>query len=1198
MSITRRNFAKGVMNKDIEDRLLPDGMFRDALNINVSVSEGSEAGAVQNSLSNKILTDINFGTDIFTTGYYADEFRDKLYWLVKSSTGCYLMEWDDPSQTVAFVLADTRPIGQRVFNLSENFLCTGFEKIINDDIEDDLILLTEDNLPPLCFNVERAKSYGVNGFQIEDLCLIKKPPRFAPTAVLSYSKLQSNNIEEKFLSFSYRYQYLDNEWSALSSYTNYKFSPNPYSIDYYTLDNLGMVNAFNAIILTINTGDKRVKAVQIVFKESNSNALYVVETFDKKKEKWLDNSFKNYTFSNNKIYTILPERELGRAFDNVPLKAKSLALIGNRPVFGNYLEGFDIAKADGTKIKLDYTVNVQSKRLNTNNKLTTAVTGNGASINSLEITNTTFFALNKNNKITLRLVIRDGTSQIFNQTFSYDLPRDFASLQELFQYSDFEDFITIVSDRFVAQKTYIIPNGLSIDTEPELQIYTISQNVVGLKVSVMVLKDNSNNLTNKYFNFADISIAYVTELATSASCKSNRDYEVATEYLDPFNRKTIALTTANNSVYIENQKSEYKNNLQIILKNPPPAFADRFKIVVKTPALNYYTITVNQFYQDGAFVWVKLEGVDKDKVKLGEYLILKSSPGKVEANILKTKILEVGDKGENFIANTPISEPAGLYFKIKPTGFNMIANQSSFRNAQAQERSVFTFPVCYLSLFYTGSTGIELKAGSNIKLKFDCSFDFDDGWASHIFEKNYPIQRDYTGVNGIIDWYNEIVLGTSMPGGRDGGDYKDNVQLIQNSSGEWFLAVKGFHAGDPSTDRGGFVNAWIEIRESKGDYIFETEPKKNLDDNLFYETEQTFEIINGQHQGNVQNQDLVNNLPVIIDLDFFNCFAQGNNTGVESYIIKDSFNKPFLNIDTRPTTTSTEEYKQVRRFADLIYGEPFVESTNKNGLNEFNITTANFKELDKNFGSIQKILSRDNDLVVLQEEKASKVMYGKDVIYNADGSFNVGIITDVLGKQITYLGENGVSKNPESVAVYDFQIYYTNARRGVIQRLSIDGVTDIVNGMIDYFRDLFIAQPTSKKLGGFDPYFKQYVLSVSDEVYKVLQLKCGNIISKSNVTEAFTYILNTNKVTGDILLQYNISLGSATITADFDGGTTVVSNVNGTGVLTIPVTNSIATVMIIVITPTTPMISFNIDNICPIPRHYSKLHYNSNHYST
>ena len=75
-----------------------------------------------------------------------------------------------------------------------------------------------------------------------------------------------------------------------------------------------------------------------------------------------------------------------------------------------------------------------------------------------------------------------------------------------------------------------------------------------------------------------------------------------------------------------------------------------------------------------------------------------------------------------------------------------------------------------------------------------------------------------------------------------------------------------------------------------------------------------------------------------------------------------------MNIDLRPSTTTVEPYKQVRRFADLTYGEPYVESSGINGLNVFNLSTANFKDdLDKQYGSIQKLFSRENDIIILQE---------------------------------------------------------------------------------------------------------------------------------------------------------------------------------------------------------------------------------------
>ena len=40
------------MNKDLDERLVPNGEYRDALNIEVSTSEDSDIGTVQNILGN------------------------------------------------------------------------------------------------------------------------------------------------------------------------------------------------------------------------------------------------------------------------------------------------------------------------------------------------------------------------------------------------------------------------------------------------------------------------------------------------------------------------------------------------------------------------------------------------------------------------------------------------------------------------------------------------------------------------------------------------------------------------------------------------------------------------------------------------------------------------------------------------------------------------------------------------------------------------------------------------------------------------------------------------------------------------------------------------------------------------------------------------------------------------------------------
>ena len=51
----KHNFIKGRMNKDLDERLVPNGEYRDALNVTVDTSEDSDVGAVQNVLGNTLL---------------------------------------------------------------------------------------------------------------------------------------------------------------------------------------------------------------------------------------------------------------------------------------------------------------------------------------------------------------------------------------------------------------------------------------------------------------------------------------------------------------------------------------------------------------------------------------------------------------------------------------------------------------------------------------------------------------------------------------------------------------------------------------------------------------------------------------------------------------------------------------------------------------------------------------------------------------------------------------------------------------------------------------------------------------------------------------------------------------------------------------------------------------------------------------
>jgi hypothetical protein len=233
-------------------------------------------------------------------------------------------------------------------------------------------------------------------------------------------------------------------------------------------------------------------------------------------------------------------------------------------------------------------------------------------------------------------------------------------------------------------------------------------------------------------------------------------------------------------------------------------------------------------------------------------------------------------------------------------------------------------------------------------------------------------------------------------------------------------------------------------------------------------------------------QDQNGSTPAIIEINKpqsvnseFNAWCWGN--GIESDRILDDYNETTKQYSVR-AYTPFEGYKQVRNEASICYSGIYSENSSLNRLNEFNLSTANFKHLEKEFGSIQRLHARDTDLLALQENKISKVLYGKNVLYDSAGGGQITSIPEVLGTQIAFPGEYGISKNPESFDKWGQDIFFTDSRRGLVLQLTGDSIMEISGaGMVDYFRDLLNDNPFTEKLGCYDPHNRMYILSSTSQ---------------------------------------------------------------------------------------------------------------------
>lgn len=1140
----KRTFVGSKMNKDMDERLLPAGEYPHAENIRVASTDASDVGAVENVKGNYPLTDFNL-TNAVTIGALSDDATHKIYWFTTSDEKDMVVEHDMLNSITTVLLESSKPNG--VLNFSRNHLITGVFKVTNGDSNKDLLVWTDDLNAPRMINIERVKNFEPDGFEEDDISLIKKPPRFAPKVQPTFTTTSlENNLEDKFISFAYRYKYLDGEYSALSSFTNYKFASGKFKLDYQTMENEGMINAHNAYKIEFDTGDHRVTDIEVVYKESNSNTVFLIERFTKKKESWGDGETKSFVFSNSKKYIALPQDELYRAYDNVPRRAKAAEMIGNRVVFGNYVEGYNMIDNFGQDVYVDYGVSMVNEEI-VEVVFPTTMEGFDMSIDTegAELKNKSSIVFG----ISMRGASSDGSYGNYVGNLTYVLNKDYDNLAELVADQEFVDFVTIVmTNDFKGRYSAELPQHFEVVEVTPFEVSVINGNI--LKLTAPIIKYKVNTVPPRqgtmYWVFNEESTADMRDMYSANSLKTNRSYEVGIIYMDEYGRRSTVLTEVGNTIYLPQEYSTYRNKLIVDVNHNPPYWADRYKLVVKQNKEEYHTIYCNRFYNDGLYRWVSLEGANKDKVREGDTLIVKSDLGGAVRDLTKVRVLEVTQKEANFIDRGAIEEeekvleePAGLYMKIKPSGFYMSNTEMTQQVFEGSSHVRYPRRVWTQGKFGRTEDGVyenySLPAGSSIKIYIEFKARGSISYHEE-YSKDFVISEDYESVKDWFvaevknlgdfgkdfTWNGEDWIGNEIekdsPYGS-GNSWNEGSGWGWKEDGSQFFVVP-HRRGTASRNITTVVR--FEIMFSEGTVIFETEASDSPSE-TFYETEQTFEIIDGKHKGNIQDQTLHD--PAIIEMDFFNCYAQGN--GAESYRYKDLFNKNFLNIDLRPAIASVEPYREVRRYADLTYSSPYNDNNNINGLNEFNLSRINYKEdIDKKYGFIQKLHSRDTDLLVFQEDKVSKVLYGKDLLMNADGSSNLSAIEDVLGQQVTYKGEYGISNNPESFQFDGHNIYFTDAKRGVALRLSEAGIHEIsAFGMNQFFKDSFRETENTKKVGGIDPYYDEYVIHVDDEgANPPVKMDCSGKISRSKF-----------KGFMEIEVDYGLSIGKAGITFATNG---------------------------------------------------------------
>jgi len=256
---------------------------------------------------------------------------------------------------------------------------------------------------------------------------------------------------------------------------------------------------------------------------------------------------------------------------------------------------------------------------------------------------------------------------------------------------------------------------------------------------------------------------------------------------------------------------------------------------------------------------------------------------------------------------------------------------------------------------------------------------------------------------------------------------------------------------------------WFKITRPDGTIVYVKITSRNLDSGSMFSDTFTIDTVKAHNAKHV--------------LDWHNCYSFGN--GVESNRITDTFNNPYVTPGVKVSTVF-EDYKEEHRQHGLIYSGLYNSIGNTNNLNQFIQAEKITKDINPIYGSIQKLHTRDSDLVTLCEDKVLRIQANKDALYNADGNMQVTATHNVLGQAIPFVGEFGISKNPESFVSEAYRSYFTDKQRGAVMRLSKDGLTPISDhGMKDWFRDNL--KLGDKLIGSYDDRNDEYNITIGDE---------------------------------------------------------------------------------------------------------------------
>lgn len=1057
------------MNTDADPYRIPASDYSYAMNITRdAIGEGQDM-VVSTVVGNSIIPYLLPNAECKVIGSRPDSVRNRIYYFIWDTQGEHsIMYYDGITQTVNKLLlnlADTDDVD--ILNFNPSYRINHIDIIYRDD-KGDLLYWTDGYNRPRVINVQDAIDgvYGTS-WKAEYLTVARPMPNLAPTS--SYqndSTVAVNNLRKTLYQFRYRWVYKDDTKSTWSPYGKFLAPLNPDDI----ADNLDPEKN-NRIDVTVQTGGLDCVKIEIAAREIfGTNVFsddYVIATIEKG-DTILSDDFYTFQFFNDSAYPYVEQRESTLLFDYVPAKAYTQALPnGNVLTYGAITEG----------INFDFSMDVETE------------------VDAIPYSQSEPFIAQSANP-----------PRVITFTFSGDpQPTDTVTVTVTQAgVGTFSDVYTIqIGDTLADIRDYFITAINATTGSTDLfATDTSGGSIVSLTVEDLVDPSPGRVGGSVVVNY--IAATPTTDSVSNSIYKSNSKYRFGLVYFDDFG-VTDGYYTDDNLLVITPELTTTGGlesdipNITAYIHHTPPINATHFSWV---RTLNQ---TVSSFI---AFVSCDVE-LDGTKYQYIEVTNLQNNESNFPAYEYKEgdRVRVIGEFSAGAAGTVAVYDFPLIGLVVDPTASTPIT-AGTYLKIPYDSSAALVATKKYFCEVYTPAVNTDL--GAQIMYEFGETYAIIDAGTENR-SHNGNRQRQVIGTTGSIVRPSVAPLEsvTASAGNLSNGDYYYRV-AFGTADGE--MSAPSPASTVATTSTGNQQVALTSIPTGAAGVTKRFIYRTKVDGSEYYLLATINDNTTTTYNDNIADTALVDLMPQPAISNFTRGDVYYRNrlfpttadlTTTNNIFITDLSVSDLYSSNVRGNGRAFSEHSDAEKetyYPTLIrFGGEFQQNTTVNNTNRFYFDSQD--TYDRANGDIRKLHVEGRSLYVFQKFDIGVVPILTQVVRDTTGNpleANSDILLNKI--QYPYKGKFGIGDCPESFAYYRYAKYFVDPTKGVVCRLSQDGLTPLstVYGMNAFFssrlknfrKDLntgivpegqfYYGDPTV--IGCFDYYTNKYIVALEQIV--------------------------------------------------------------------------------------------------------------------